>query len=51
MKNVCVGTNKAAHEVGTDYETQRQYYLDRPRVTGDYHGQAPLLWTAAALME
>ena len=51
LENVCVGTNKAAHEVGTDLDTQHQYYLDRPRTTGDYHGQAPLLWTAAAILE
>jgi rhamnogalacturonyl hydrolase YesR len=22
----------------------KQFYYDRPRITGDYHGQAPLLW-------
>ena len=27
-----------------------QYYLDRPRNVGDLHGQAPVLWTASALM-
>ena len=51
IKNVCIGTNKAAKMVGTDLEEQFQYYLDRPRATGDYHGQAPVLWTAAALLE
>ena len=51
LKNVCVGTNKAGMEVGSDLETQLQYYFDRPRCTGDYHGQAPLLWTAAAILE
>lgn len=25
-------------------------YLDRPRQTGDFHGQAPLLWFATALV-
>lgn len=40
--NVCQGTN-----VGTD----RQYYLDRKRITGDLHGQAPVLWCASALLE
>lgn len=51
LRNVCVGTNKAAKEVGTNLDLQYQFYLDRPRTTGDYHGQAPLLWTAAALLE
>jgi hypothetical protein len=38
---VCAGTNKG---------TTIQYYLDRPRNTGDLHGQAPVLWTASALL-
>ena len=42
LREVCVGT-------GT--KDDRQHYLDRPRATGDLHGQAPLLWTAAALVE
>lgn len=42
VTDVCQGTN-----VGTT----RQYYMDRKRVTGDLHGQAPLLWCAAALLE
>jgi len=51
LREVCVGTNKGAKEVGTDLAKQYQFYLNRPRVAGDYHGQAPLLWTAAALLE
>jgi unsaturated rhamnogalacturonyl hydrolase len=39
--NVCAGTNKG---------TTVQYYLDRPRNVGDLHGQAPVLWTASALL-
>ena len=39
--NVCVGTSK-----GLSVE----YYLARPRQTGDLHGQAPILWSAAALL-
>jgi hypothetical protein len=27
-----------------------QYYLDRQRKNGDLHGEAPILWTASALM-
>lgn len=41
LRDVCVGTNKAK---------DRQFYLDRPRATGDLHGQAPMLWTATALI-
>lgn len=41
LSNVCVGTNKGF---------TLQYYLDRERETGNLHGQAPVLWTATALM-
>jgi len=41
VRDVCEGTNKKA---------DRQYYLDRKRVTGDLHGQAPVIWCAAALL-
>lgn len=41
VREVCEGTNKKA---------DRQYYLDRKRVTGDLHGQAPVLWCAVALL-
>lgn len=50
VKDVCVGTNKAAREVGQDPEAQLKYYLERARRTGDLHGQAPILWTAGALL-
>jgi unsaturated rhamnogalacturonyl hydrolase len=40
LREVCVGTGK---------KDDLQYYLDRPRVAGDTHGQAPMLWTATAL--
>lgn len=42
IKNVCEGTNK---------KNNKQYYFDRRRNTGDYHGQAPVLWCAVALLE
>ena len=42
VTEVCVGTNKKNDE---------RYYYDRPRHTGDYHGQAPYLWCAVALLE
>ncbi|RYX85502.1 glycosyl hydrolase [bacterium] len=41
VSNVCEGTNK---------KNDRQFYLDRKRITGDFHGQAPILWTASALL-
>ena len=50
VTDVCVGTNKANAEVGSDPQTQLKYYLDRPRHTGDLHGQSPILWSASALM-
>ncbi|WP_084163840.1 glycoside hydrolase family 88/105 protein [Olivibacter sitiensis] len=40
VTEVCVGTNK---------KNDRQHYYDRPRVAGDFHGQAPVLWCAYAL--
>ena len=50
IRNVCVGTNKASQEVGPDRDTQYHFYLARDRRTGDLHGQAPMLWTASALL-
>lgn len=41
ITDVCEGTNKL---------NDRQYYLDRKRLTGDKHGQAPVLWCATALL-
>lgn len=41
IREVCEGTNK---------KNDHQYYLDRKRITGDMHGQAPLLWCASALL-
>ena len=42
ITEVCVGTGK---------KNDRQYYYDRPRKTGDFHGQAPVLWCSYALLE
>jgi rhamnogalacturonyl hydrolase YesR len=50
VKEVCIGTSKAFQEVGSDPAVQLKYYLDRGRKTGDLHGQAPILWTASALL-
>lgn len=41
ITEVCEGTNK---------KNDLQYYLDRKRMVGDLHGQAPLLWCATALL-
>jgi len=50
VREVCVGTNKAAKEVGPDLGEQLKFYLARPRAVGDLHGQSPILWTASALL-
>jgi len=50
VTDVCIGTNKANLEVGPDVNAQLKFYLDRPRRVGDLHGQAPILWSATALM-
>ena len=50
IRDVCVGTNKASQEVGPDLQKQYDFYLARGRHTGDLHGEAPVLWTAAALL-
>ena len=42
VHDVCIGTNQ---------KDDTQYYLDRPRATGDLHGQAPILWCAYALLQ
>ena len=41
LRDICVGTNQSQ---------DKQFYLDRPRATGDLHGQAPVLWCAWALV-
>jgi rhamnogalacturonyl hydrolase YesR len=41
VREVCEGTNK---------KNDQQYYLDRKRNVGDFHGQAPILWCATALL-
>jgi rhamnogalacturonyl hydrolase YesR len=41
VREICEGTNKL---------NDRKYYLNRKRITGDMHGQAPVLWCAYALL-
>jgi rhamnogalacturonyl hydrolase YesR len=39
VREICEGTNK---------RDSLEYYLNRKRLTGDMHGQAPVLWCASA---
>ena len=41
MRNVCAGTGQSQ---------DLNFYLTRPWLTGDFHGQAPMLWFAASLL-
>jgi len=41
LREVCEGTGTSPN---------RQHYLDRQRITGDLHGQAPMLWCASAFL-
>jgi len=41
ITQVCEGTGK---------KNDLQYYYERRRRTGDFHGQAPVLWAASALL-
>jgi rhamnogalacturonyl hydrolase YesR len=41
VTNVCAGTNKF---------NSLDYYLERPRKTGDFHAQETILWAASALL-
>ena len=40
-QNVCIGTNA---------KNSKEHYLNRPTKTGNFHGQAAVLWTATALL-
>ncbi len=42
IREVCVGTGQSLDP---------EYYRQRPRVAGDLHGQAPMLWFASTLMQ
>ncbi|MRX65381.1 glycoside hydrolase family 88/105 protein [Maribacter luteus] len=47
-----INTNDELTEVcaGTNIMNSRDHYMNRPRIVGDLHGQAPLLWCATALL-
>ena len=40
VRNVCVGTNA---------KDNKKHYLKRPKSTGNFHGQAAVLWAASAM--
>ena len=40
-ENVCIGTNA---------KNSKDHYLNRPTKTGNFHGQAAVLWSATALL-
>lgn len=40
-ENVCIGTNA---------KDSKQHYLNRPTKTGNFHGQAAVLWSATAIL-
>lgn len=42
VREVCVGTNA---------KNNKKHYLKRPRSTGNFHGQAAVLWAATAMMK
>ena len=42
VPDVCCGTNR---------KDDAEWYFNRPRINGDPHGQAPVLWCAGALLE
>jgi len=42
ISDVCVGTGK---------KNNLEYYFNRPRVNGDPHGQAPMLWISSVMLE
>jgi unsaturated rhamnogalacturonyl hydrolase len=41
VREVCAGTNKS---------NSQDFYLQRPRLVGDFHGQAGFIWAAWAMM-
>ncbi len=41
MREICIGTGQV---------DDLDFYMERPRHKGDFHGQAPMLWLATALI-
>lgn len=51
LREVCIGTDKAFKAIKSDdLKVQYDFYLARPRRSGDLHGQSPMLWTASAFL-
>lgn len=51
IREVCIGTNKSHQETKSDdLKVQYDFYMARPRRSGDLHGQSPMMWTAAAFL-
>jgi rhamnogalacturonyl hydrolase YesR len=54
LSQVCPGTGQASGQagVGTDLKSQQDFYINLQSsfAAGDQHGQAPLLWSAIALL-
>ena len=54
LSQVCPGTGQASGQsgVGTDLKSQQDFYIKLQSMfaAGDQHGQAPLLWSAIALL-
>jgi rhamnogalacturonyl hydrolase YesR len=54
LSKVCPGTGQASGSagVGTDLTSQQNFYINLESMfsAGDQHGQAPLLWSAIALL-
>jgi hypothetical protein len=54
LSQVCPGTGQAygSTGVGTDLKSQQDFYINLQSMfsAGDQHGQAPLLWSAIALL-
>jgi hypothetical protein len=42
-------SSEAGYVAGKYNGDEENYYFERPKVTGDNHGQAPVMWAAAAL--
>jgi len=42
LSDVCIGTNR---------KNSREWYMNRKRINGDPHGQAPMLWLATELVK
>lgn len=42
LSDVCVGTGQSSDV---------NYYLNRPKTSGDFHGQAPLLWLIESMLQ